>query len=500
MSKKEVISLEAGKAGEINEADGQTHDIGNTANERWFPDLKKMWRESDPQTALLLSASRGTRPSSRTLTAEGVATLPALPRQHLHQQQTGDEKAQAVAIHPQPDNAAKVLQGWFNPVTLAALPFHHLIPAEKLASAFAAMPASLIRPHTVGEVERRRQFFWQSLAAAGVSAKVAVLLDDSLHCRFTDSAAGKTIETDWEVHYYDELQGCAEMYRAEMLAFKRRIYEAGDDLRNILELRADEFLCYLNDLTFNINCIVDSPINSEACAVIETDNLERWFLHNLTGSFALTISEMRNGNEDHSIKNKPRKTKSAASDYTSYRTYEAKRIESSMSSSGDDEEDDQTTRYPNETSAAAALIVSTTVYRLRLADYWLDWQRATRTARFDFDFLEALTDVRAMRFYELTKLWRLQSSAATSAIIPGGGAGDLLPDTLEIEYDRFASLMPLPRLRYEREVKEQLKQIIKPLKASGYVKSFAVKTDWRGLSNVNRLVFKFNDDFSASQK
>ena len=102
-----------------------------------------------------------------------------------------------------------------------------------------------------------------------------------------------------------------------------------------------------------------------------------------------------------------------------------------------------------------------------------------------------------MRFYELKKLWRLQAIADTTADFAVAAA--VLPDTLEIEYDRFAALLPLPRLRSNWEVTYQIREIIKPLKAAGYVKSFAVKNDWRGLDRAGRLVFKFRDDFPGDQ-
>ena len=36
--------------------------------------------------------------------------------------------------------------------------------------------------------------------------------------------------------HHDDLAGCAEIYRAELLFWKRRVYEAGDDLRTFIEI------------------------------------------------------------------------------------------------------------------------------------------------------------------------------------------------------------------------------------------------------------------------
>ena len=238
------------------------------------------------------------------------------------------------------------------------------------------------------------------------------------------------------------------------------------------KIRDDEFLNYLTD-----------GINAEAVAVIETEHLHRWFLHNLLASFALTVSRFKENSETPPDNKKKRKTKTRTDEFVNYRTEVARRISSSVSTELED-------------TADSSDSADVKVYRLSLAEYWLDWQSAACAAVFDFDLLANLTDVRAMRFYELTKLWRLRAIAGTASDTTAAVA---LPNSLEIEYDRFAALMPLPRLRTDWEVAYQIREIIKPLKAAGYVKSFAVKDDWRGLNRAGRLVFKFSDDFPGSQ-
>lgn len=90
-----------------------------------------------------------------------------------------------------------------------------------------------------------------------------------------------------------------------------------------------------------------------------------------------------------------------------------------------------------------------------------------------------------MRFYELTKLWRVPIHAKES---------DKIPDKLEIKYEKSVSSMPLPKFNSEMEIKAHIKELIRPLKASGYVKSFRVKMDSRMIGSRNaRLIFRFSD-------
>ena len=466
-SSDKINERENAHNGDLGESDEHAASSGG---ERLFSDFDREWEAADPRRAPLLAEFMANRRRHRRAWAAKADTAAA----------TGSPTAQNGALPKSllDSPPAKDADGFSHrrrSVMFAALPFHHLIPLQKLAPAFTAMPDALLRPKTGGEILERRQLFWRTLAAEGLSAPEAALFDDSVHCRFTDAgrAGGADpvarFELDWEVLFHDELQGCAEMYRSELLIVKRRIFEAGDALRAVLELRSDEFLHHLTD-----------GIAPETAAVIETEHLPRWFLHNLFASCNLTVSRFRENSEISPENKKKRKTKAHPDEFASYRTEVTRRVASSLSTGLEDTADSS----------------EITVYRLHLADYWLDWQHAARAADFDFDWLATLTDVRAMRFYELTKLWRLQAIADTAADIltPVN-----LPNALEIEYDRFAALLPLPRLRSTWEVTNQIGEIIKPLKAAGYVKSFAVKNDWRGLDRAGRLVFKFRDDFSSDQ-
>jgi len=240
----------------------------------------------------------------------------------------------------------------------------------------------------------------------------------------------------------------------------------------------------------------------EKFAIFETDGIQRLFLDNLIATFSLTRSKSGDlANRIEKIARKDKKTKKStffADIFETYTTYSANRMESwtSKETKNNDEEDfnnpeinpknnpDNNFETPAESGANSVTETERTIYRLRLTKYWLEWQRDARAARFDFNFIETLEDARLIRFYELTKLLRAQST---------DNGKNKLPDKLEIEYDKFISLMPLPQLRSDREINAQIKFLIKPLKASGYVKSFILDADWRGVTAADRLVFRFRD-------
>ena len=389
----------------------------------------------------------------------------------------------------QTGNPGKSLEKRFDLINLTVFPFHHLITAEKLYSAFITLPSSLLRPQTIGEGERRRQLFWQSLAEKDVSPKEAILFDDSIYCSFIDFINEEFVGIDWEVLYFDELQGCAEIYRAEMLSVKRQVYEAGDDLRSVLQMMNIDILQYLSLQTF---------------ILFEIDDLQRLFLDNLMAPFTLTVS--KSGNLSNRIGKNTGKNKRInkpvgfANIFSTYTGYSANRIESWMSKEDDTEEKGEAfsssppiksadnpvdeIELINAADEKHAIEKVRTVYQLKLANYWLNWQKDARSASFDFDFLETFEDARVMRFYELTKLLRAQIKSNST---------DKIPDRLEIEYEKFILLMPLPRLNSEREIKAQIKFLLNPLKKSGYVKSFTLKPDWRGINSADLLVFRFKD-------
>ena len=393
-------------------------------------------------------------------------------------------------------------------------PIHHLIPAEKLSSVFLKTSGSIIKSQTAEEYRNRRRMFWESLAENSVDAKYAAFLDDSLWCRFNDLSEEKIVEVDWEVLYYDDLQGCGEIYRAEMLSFKRLVYEADSELRKVLEIKDQEFLQYYSPDKFGN---------------VEIEYYKELFFDSLIAPFTITVSGFKNINNEisndesyiKSSKNKQNsrvKKKLLSETFDFYRAFSAKRIESWMSEEynaeknhNGDEVDKGCLIIPDRRMATQTLSSKkkpsqaketpknhdfSTTYRLSLTDYWFEWQRAAKRSDFDFDLLSNLSDARAVRFYELTKLWRAVPDAEKTENFTRktlNKTSKNLPKRMEIGYEKFAALMPIPYLRYENEIKQQIKELIEPLKECGYVKSFALKSDWRGFFSGGKLIFSFMD-------
>lgn len=187
-------------------------------------------------------------------------------------------------------------------------PFHHLVSGSQLTTANTSFPSAR---------EDRRQFFWQRLAEQGIPASEAALLNDSLNLHFVERATGAAVEVDWEVLYHHELQGCAELYRAELFTWKRLIYEAGNDLSPNIELTAQQ--------------IPELPdIILPAADRLRGNN--RLFLNNLTASFDLAFStntleterDRRRGAETQTR----RKRRSVPEYFSRFYSYGSKRAES----------------------------------------------------------------------------------------------------------------------------------------------------------------------------
>ncbi|HEY0460612.1 MAG TPA: hypothetical protein VGC97_15855 [Pyrinomonadaceae bacterium] len=349
-------------------------------------------------------------------------------------------------------------------------PFHHLISAAQLTSDEISFLSTR---------EERRQHFWQLLAAQGIPASEAALLDDSLNQRFIERTTGAPVEIDWEVLYHHELQGCAELYRAELFTWKRLIYEAGDDLPPVVEFDARQI-----PKLPNIIMPADYGFRGK----------NRLFLDNLTAPFDLAFStKILNTGRDirQEANTKTRKKQQSALEYLShFYAYGSKRAESwvaagrsgtaalRLKNKGGTErrcEDDQI-----ESHRTAGM-----TYHIWLAEYWNAWQRAARTSQFDFEFLKTIPEARSLCFYELTKLWRALSIDKESAVPPA---------KIEIEYEKFAALIPMPLINSERKIKEQVTQVIKSLKTGGYVKSFSLKGSSQDISwRRALLVFRFGD-------
>jgi hypothetical protein len=328
-------------------------------------------------------------------------------------------------------------------VNLSVFPFHHLICADLLIPCnndLRVRYLSEMREPNISD-ERIRGLYWQALASNGISAKEAALPDD-IDCTFFQEINGESVRFDWEVVYYDHLQGCAENYMREMFCCKQQIFEAKDDLRMILEITE-----------------LISNISAEVAEYVGISNPEKLLTESFLLSFTLSAkykiygsSELDKGSMNiglQRIKISRHRVK----------TYLFKREKAENKGQG--------------------------IYRFKLSDYWLDWQRTARLSGFDFNFIKHVPDAKIVRFYEITKLCRVTEKMKSV---------DELPKKLTIEYEKFIALMPLPKYGSKREIERQIKELTALLKTSGYLKSFSIRSGLlRGNNGQTNLVFNFND-------
>jgi hypothetical protein len=337
-----------------------------------------------------------------------------------------------------------IAQKLLDQTELSIFPHHHLVSAESLYprdSEFRVKYFSeMSNPNSSSE--SRFQLYRQALAFNGVSAKEAVLLDD-IDCGFAEEIGGEPIKFDWKVLYDNCLEGCAENYLSEIFVCKQRIFEAGDKLQTSLEINAE-------DMTSNMS--------AEVAAYLQLKTFDKFIASGFTNEFNLSAKGKIQGSSD--LRDDCiRKLTICRNRFDGYQV---------RSEKTDGRE-----------------IYNEIIYRFRLTDYWLDWQRVARLSGFDFDFVKQFSDAKTIRFYELTKLCRVSKTMKS---------GDELPKKLKITYEKFVALMPLPKYNSEREIKLQIKELTDQLKKHGYLKSFSVKPGSScGTDSEAVLAFTFND-------
>lgn len=334
------------------------------------------------------------------------------------------------------------------PLKYITMPFHHLISARLLSSnSTTHLWNTTPQPSSIS----RQQSFWQSLAAHGVSANEAALFDSIVGHTLLELDGENLMQTDWEVLHFDALEGCAELYLAEMFLCKKRIYEAETEIASEMKFFGDEIARHLPTTIFTADLV---------------DNIIHLFANNLMASYNLTVSNAKLDFKKSQF-GRAKKEADLADLFRSHITAYAGRASGwhhQKSNNNHDEAD---------------------VYIADLSNYWTDWRQAARTAQFDFNLLASLSEARLVRFYELTKLLRAISMKLSD---------DNFPNWLEIKYEHFAHLMPLPLFTDERKIKKQINELVKPFKQNGYIKSFALKSDWRGGSVRDaRLRMRFDD-------
>lgn len=451
-------------------------------------DFKNDWKKSDPSAAPLLS-------KSSSVELNGIKEVQAnLKNKQQKEKRTAQSAQKAVSMKS--DQQALSVSDKLSQINLASFPFHHLIPAEKLS--LGVIAHSLQTKLLQEDISRKEQslIFWKAMADQNISPAEAVLFDSEIECVFFEAdRPDESLEIKWAARHFNEIEGCAEIYRAEMLIFKRFIYEAGENLKTVVEIKEEELLPFFDEQVFSN---------------LSRKSFNRLFFDNLFASFSIsllstTLADTKQPNKK--VASKSAAKKSNADIAFSYISRMSSRIES-LRGSGDQSEEKagaaiiaavENSDYEKSENGISADFTEDNEkreknnkdkrkfgarYRLDLTDYWLNWQKPVRAAKFDFQLLEDLEDVRAMRFYELSKLLRGFSALET---------GGVIPDKLTITYENFVSLMPLPALRYDTDIKAQIREITKPLKTSGYLKSFSLKTDWREMSGYRQLVFIFSD-------
>lgn len=373
---------------------------------------------------------------------------------------------------------------------LTIRPFHHLLSAQRIYSSIInnAADAAHVKIPTVFQPSKRLQMFQTAAADQHFPGAGAVRFDRFLEFKVSDTDfKGRETEIDWSVFFQDELQGCAEIYRAEMLLFKRLICEQKEDLANPLILTNEKFGDFIDYELF------DRLTNNK------TDEL---FIKSLSAAFrvSITLFDEESAEEDEEV------SETVLTDRIhGFRSYNADTDEfgkikddklfsndSPTSDIIDDESFDKNTEVDNSEASYEKFEDDTKketqntlrVFELNMGAYWRKWRQAAQLAKFDFDLLEKLGDPQAIRFYELSKMLRLSSYDQTTRT---------LPTELEIEYERFAMLMPLPKFQTEKEIKNQIQELIQPLITNGYVGKFSYseKSNNERISGV--LQFEFND-------
>jgi len=352
---------------------------------------------------------------------------------------------------------------------LMSMPFHHLISAREIYSSLSAKAKqsnkSINIPSIYESPNERLKLFQSSVVSAGRSSsqlkkqktqpqskKQSIILNRFIQLGLTNTApSGEKFEFDWQVIFNDELQGCAEIYRAEMLIFKRMLYEQEENLKSPLKLTNENFSKYLDYELF------DSLTGNET---------EKLLINSLSAKHRISVTTLdRRSNESISNNEEFKRT-----------TNKKRKSEAVFNS-----EENLSILIGRLHGWESYLINELMIYELKTGAYWSKWRQAAKLAKFDFGLLEKMNDARLIRFYELTKLLRLASYNETE---------QSLPAELEIDYESFILLMPLPKYLTDNEIKNQIQNLILPLKKIDYINSFSFRETSKNVDPV--LILRFN--------
>lgn len=297
--------------------------------------------------------------------------------------------------------------------------------------------------------------------------------------RFEKTINGYIAEQSWDMRYFEPEEFAPATYRAELLLIKRKIYEQGDDLWDLLTLDSisnADFHFYPAKFGSRIEVLKNlmKSTDSHSLAEIEiresadadktaggnneiddTDNIVSINGINSVKIFG-DLGDDEQGNVRNGEDSEDQDDGITAFYYRSgFRRYaDAYRTTS-----------EQTVRQH-------------TILHIRLDSYWLAWSQAAHSIEFDFAYLAQLETAAEMRFYELIKLllyYRRDTSESHQSIQIGEQNRTRRETDLKIDYKDFARLMPLPVLNNEAAIRRQLKDICAIHIEQNFIKEFIVE-------------------------
>lgn len=287
--------------------------------------------------------------------------------------------------------------------------------------------------------------------------------------RFEKTLNGYYAEQSWDMRYYEPEEFAPATYRAELLLIKRKIYEQGDALWDLLNLdSADDadFLYYSEKFGSRVEALTDLMKSTDSYSASE---VEIWQM----SADDRTVSK---NNETDEIK--------SLNDTGMFDIDDDDKITSDFYQSTGFRRYADALRITPEHSARQQ-----TILQIRLGSYWLAWSQAVRSAELDFTYLTNLETAAAMRFYELTKLLLHYRREVSNNIESNQTAGHQ-PQTgeidLEIIYGEFARLMPLPILSDDAAIRRQLETLCEIHIEQKFIIGFMIdETDCQTSSGTN---------------
>lgn len=296
--------------------------------------------------------------------------------------------------------------------------------------------------------------------------------------RFEKSLNEYVVAQSWDMRYFEPEEFAPATYQAELLLIKRKIYEQGDDLWDLLTLDSvsnADFLFYPEKLGSRIEVLKDLMKSTDSCSLSEIEIRESASADKTAGG----NDEIDNFDNIASI-NK----------FNSVKIFNDLEDEDRGDDRKDEDQDDKITAFYYRTGfrryADACRTTSEqtarqqTILHIRLDSYWLAWSRAAHSIGFDFTYLARLETAAEMRFYELIKLLlyhRQETSKSHKPMQIGKQTRKRRENGLEINYKDFARLMPLPILNDEAKIRRQLESVCATHIEQKFIRNFVIEKD-----------------------